>query len=153
MLLSSPLFSSPVTPLLPPSLPLFSTDTLAALFRSILPTHRAYLVSVAKKASPTEAIGNHGNLATSVNLNTPCYQGATFSPGVSAGSPIWFPLHTPPLQHIQQLSPYLGHIPPLLIIPLSSIFPLSQHPPQSDHPPSHHLPHQHNTEIYPVCTQ
>lgn len=153
MLLSSPLFSSPVTPLLPPSLPLFSTDTLAALFRSILPILATAPICGQKSSSPTEAIGNHGNLATSVNLNTPCYQGATFSPGVSAGSPIWFPLHTPPLQHIQQLSPYLGHIPPLLIIPLSSIFPLSQHPPQSDHPPSHHLPHHHNTEIYPVCTQ
>ena len=148
MLLSSPLFSCPVTPL--PSL--FSTDTLAALFRIILPPKSALPICGQKKLN-TEAIGNHGNLATSVNLNTPCYQGATFSPGVSAGSPIWFPLHTPPLQHIQQLSPYLGHIPPLLIIPLSSIFPLSQHPPQSDHPPSHHLPHHHNTEIYPVCTQ
>ena len=80
MLLSSPLFSCPVTLLPSPSL--FSTDTLAALFRIILPPKPALPICGQKKLN-TEAIGNHGNLATSVNLNTPCYQGATFSPSIS----------------------------------------------------------------------
>ena len=148
MLLSSPLFSCPVTPL--PSL--FSTDTLAALFRIILPPKPALPICGQKKLN-TEAIGNHGNLATSVNLNTPCYQGATFSPSISSRVP--YLVSTPPpstLLHTtspadQPLSQPLSHIPPLLIIPLSSIFPLSHY--LNIH---HHPPHRSNLETIPCLS-
>ena len=85
-----------------------------------LPPHTLPAIGGQKSFTRTEVIGNHGNLATSVNLNnTLSYQGATFSKSIrSSGSPIWYPPPPPPPLHgftqgaqLSTSTPYLNHYP------------------------------------------